>query len=262
MVKYRLLLTLAVLMMSAACGDASRTENVAQDDGTEGDEIPAVPLGELEESSVPQSLDGLVAEAHAVVRGRFLPGPTEAGSQVERTAGIDEVVSIWDFRVEEILRNTYRSDFALSGSETIHVASLGRRVGNLRSSESFEAYAAAHPSALNFNSYPTDRSVVIFVRPGLLAPGEEAPPDLQVVVGRFACFDAATLEGPCNLAADLPGRPAIGKVQPGAAVPSFSARELTEAIQRSNIVVTMFPDRVSPQYATAPLGSTGHGGEG
>lgn len=125
MVKYRLLLTLAVLMMSAACGDASRTENVAQDDGTEGDEIPAVPLGELEESSVPQSLDGLVAEAHAVVRGRFLPGPTEAGSQVERTAGIDEVVSIWDFRVEEILRNTYRSDFALSGSETIHVASLG-----------------------------------------------------------------------------------------------------------------------------------------
>jgi hypothetical protein len=189
------------------------------------------------DSFSPPSVKELVQQSDGVLRGRFLDGPTVVYRNVEPEAGIREAIYVWDFDVSSELRNVYPSGSEasrqISAGSRIKVALLASDVEKLRGSQSFREYHESHPSRYNFNSYPTNREVLIFTYPAVL-PEEvlKRHPSLasaQVVAGGYSCYDAEQLVGPCLYAADSPGGDVIARIE-SSVVPSFTADELSEAL--------------------------------
>lgn len=236
--------------MVVGCGTSTReasTPAIAEVD---------MSVGTADRSFAGATVRELVDQSHAVLRGRFRPDPTVLGHQVEKEAGIDESRLVWEFEVTESLRDVYpeqsAAHAAIGQQGVVRVSAVGTNLGKVRGAVPFADYYAAHPSEWHFNSFPTDREVIVFLRPGAVTLDEiKKDPSLaakQVVSAGLACFDAATLEGSCKYAADAPGGKPIGRGKPGTGVPEFTRAALDEALGSSQVVVTDRPDLVRAEF--------------
>ena len=150
---------------------------------------------------------------------------------------------------------------------SILVAAGVNEVGRMRGEESVEDFVHSFTSMGNLNSFPVDRPLYVFLRPGKM-PNDEVARDgelahVMTVAESTQCYAVDDLERSCAYVADTPGGKPEAALAPGDLVPRGLSQEAIEAAGAMTEVVDSgyFADTAPidvERYTAIP----GDGGEG
>ncbi|SDF51538.1 hypothetical protein SAMN05660662_2444 [Blastococcus aurantiacus] len=178
---------------------------------------------------------------------------------------------VWEFVPDEVYRDVRTDDAPSRVAEdhqgSILVAASVNEVGRMRGDEPVEVFVQSFTSVYNLNSFPVDRPLFVFLRPGQV-PKDEVARDgelahVMIVAESTQCYPVDDLERSCAYVADTPGGKPEAALARGDLVPRGLSQEVIEA-------AGAVPEVVDSGYfqATAPIDAErytaipGGGGEG
>ena len=212
----------------------------------------------------------LIRESYVVARGRFVGGPAEVRSTPDQEELAHSLV-LWEFAPDEVYRDVRTADAPARVAEdrrgSILVAVSADDVGRMRGEQSVESFVQGFPSVGNLNSFPVERPLCLFLRPGQM-PKDSVAKDadlahVMTLVESTQCYAVDDLERSCAYVADTPGGKPEAVLAQGDLVPGDLSPEAIEAAGSVTEVV-------DPGYYTAgaPIDAErytaipGGGGEG
>ena len=212
----------------------------------------------------------LIRESYVVARGRFVGGPTVVRTTPDEEELANSLV-LWEFVPDEVYRDVRTDDAPSRVAEdrrgSILVAAGVNEVGRMRGEESVEDFVHSFTSMGNLNSFPVDRPLYVFLRPGQM-PKDEVARDgelahVMTVAESTQCYAVDDLERSCAYVADTPGGKPEAALAPGDLVPRGLSQEAIEAAGAMTEVVDSgyFADTAPidvERYTAIP----GDGGEG
>lgn len=225
---------LLVVSVSSSCGS---------DEG-----LPTMPLdlsGSDGTVETPRTVDELIKLSYVVARGRFVGGPTVVQTSRDGENLITQQ-QVWEFVPDEVYRDVRLADaptrIADEQRGSLLIGATVNDVATMRGGESVDKFVRTRPSTYNLNSFPVDRPVIVFLRPGKL-PREviEQDPELAntwIMAAPGHCFTVAKPDESCAYVADRPGGEPLARVERGALVPRGltlgaikNAGSVTEVVQ-------------------------------
>ncbi|MBJ7453190.1 MAG: hypothetical protein JHC71_14075, partial [Blastococcus sp.] len=177
----------------------------------------------------------LIRESYVVARGRFVGGPTVVQTSPDGEEMPTSLV-VWEFVPDEVYRDV-RTDSAPSRVAedrrgSILVAESANEVGRMRGAQAVETFVQTFPSIYNLNSFPVDRPLYVFLRPGQM-PRDEIARDGELAhvmsVVEAQCYAVDDLERSCAHVADTPGGKPEAVLAEGDLVPRGLSPEAIEA---------------------------------
>ena len=233
-------------------------------------DLPTASVGVGTGVEVLATATDLIRESFVVARGRFVGGPTVVQTSPDGEEMAHSLV-VWEFVPDEVYRDVRTDDAPSRLAEdrrgSILIAASANEVGRMRGDEPVEDFVRSFTSVSNLNSFPVDRPLHVFLRPGGM-PRDAVARDPQLahvmfVVGGTHCYAVDDLERSCAYVADRPG----GKPEAVLAEGDLVPRDLLpEAIEAAGSVAEVVDSGYST--ATAPIDAgrwttiPGGGGEG
>jgi hypothetical protein len=180
-------------------------------------------------------------------------------------------VVVWEFVPDEVYRDVRKDDAPARRAEeqrgSVLVAAGVHLVGQLRGEEPIDAFVGSFPSRENLNTFPLDRPVYVFLRPGVAPPESVArDPDLAHVMTLTEtthCYLVDDLDRSCLSVADVPGGKPLAVPQEGGLVPAGLSPEAIEGAGSVPDVVGPAVEEADPSIDTGRYAVLrGDGGEG
>ena len=259
------------LLVGAAvsCGSPATPEVGAGPEEPANLPTASISLGTGAVEVLPTATD-LIRESYVVARGRFVGGPTIVQTSPEGEEMANSVV-VWEFVPDEVYRDVRTRDAPSRVAEdrrgSILIADSANEVGRMRGEEPVETFVQSLPSADNLNTFPVDRPIYVFLRPGNLVLRHRArDADLahvMIVAESTQCYAVDNLERSCAYVADTPGGEPEAVLGRGDLVPRGLTRVAIEAAgSMTEVVESEYFRATAPvdveRYTTIPDG----GGEG
>jgi len=212
----------------------------------------------------------LIRESYVVARGRFVSGPTVVQTSPDGEEMANSLV-VWEFVPDEVYRDVRTDDAPSRVAEdrrgSILVAASANEVGRMRGAEPVETFVRTSPSVDNLNSFPVDRPLYVFLRPGAM-PRDAVARDadlahVMIVAEGMHCYAMDDLDRSCAYVADTPGGEPEAVLGQGAFVPRGLSPEAIEAAGSvTEVVDSGYFTATAPidveRYAAIP----GGGGDG
>ena len=232
-------------------------------------DLPTVSVAVTDAVDIMPTATDLIRESYVVARGRFVGGPTVVQSTPDEEELAHSLV-VWHFLPDDVYRDVRTDDAPSRVAEDrrggILVAASATEVGRMRRAQPLEDFVHSFPSIYNLNSFPVDRPLFIFLRPGAMPRDAVArDPDLAHVmyVVDAQCYAVDDLERSCAYVADTSGGKPSAVLARGALVPA----DLTpEAIEAAGSVIEVVDDGYSAETSPIDVGrwtvTPGGGGEG
>jgi hypothetical protein len=257
-------LAVAVIALVPACAEASG-EGAAPDA-----ELPTMSVEVGTGVEVRPTATDLIRDSYVVARGRFVGGPTVVRTSPDGEEMAHSLV-VWEFVPHEVYRDVRTDDAPSRVAEerrgSILIADSANEVGRMRGDDPVGEFVRTFPSVDNLNSYPVDRPLYVFLRPGGM-PRDAAAQDADLAHVMFVpegtyCYAVDDLTRSCAYVADTPGGQPEAVLAQGAFVPDGLSREAIEAAGAvAEVVGSEYFTDTAPidagRYAAIP----GGGGEG
>ena len=237
---------------------ASCASPAAEDDGAGPEVLADLPTMSVEVGTgveVLATATDLIRESFVVARGRFVGGPSVVQTSPEGEEMANSLV-VWEFVPDEVYRDVRTEDAPSRVAEdrrgSILVADSANEVGRMRGEEPVETFVRSFPSVDNLNSFPVDRPLYVFLRPGGM-PRDAIAQDgdlahVMTLAGSAQCYAVDDLQRSCAYVADAPG----GKPEAALAEGDLVPRDLSpEAIEAAGSVVEVVDSGYST--VTAPI---------
>lgn len=222
---------------ASACGSSTSQGASVREKAI--DSLPTMSLDPEAVEVMPSAVD-LIRNSYVVARGQFENGPTVVSESPEGDELAAQLV-VWEFVPEAIYRDVRVDDAPAKVAEeergSILVAARANEVGKMRANTPIEQFIANFPSVYNLNSFPLNRPLYIFLRPGAM-PREvvqrnESVSHVMGVTELTHCYLVEELDRACSYVADSPGGEPAAVLGEGSMVP----RDLTaETIERAGSV--------------------------
>jgi len=254
--------------LGAGCG-AVQESNSGQE---KTEELPtmSIQLGGDAVTAFPSATE-LIRNSYVIARGRFVGGPTTVQSAPVGEEFPSSLV-VWEFVPDKVYRDV-RVDgapakVAESQRGSILIAANANEVGATRGDQPIDEFVRSVPDVFNLNSYPVDRPLYVFLRPGVMPQAvierDAELAHVMAVAEKTQCYLVNNLDRSCANVADAPGGEPQALLEEGALVPlGLSSEAIAGAGSVAEVVSATAPEDVDLTIDAARFEVfPGGGGEG